>query len=86
MSDSIYKEIVIDIRGQVCPSTLLATMAEMNEHQKELLNGEISLLIISDNRHAIATIPETARNMGYRVEVKQELGFYSIRIGHENGN
>ena len=74
------KEIVMDVRGQVCPSTLLLAMATMNEHRNALLGGEVALRILSDNRHAIITIPETARNMGYAADVKQDAGYYTILI------
>ena len=86
MSESDSKEIVLDVRGQMCPATLLVAMAKLNEHRQELLAGEVSLLLISDNRHATATIPETARNMGYEAEVTQEEGYYTIRIGLKKGN
>lgn len=81
MDESGRKEIVMDVRGQVCPATLLVAMAKMNEHRDELLTGQAWLLVISDNRHATATIPETARNMGYEAKVQQEIGYYTIRIG-----
>lgn len=84
MSESACTEIVMDVRGQVCPSTLLVAMAKLNEHRQALMAGTVSLLIISDNRHATATIPETARNMGYEALVRQEEGYYTIRIQRQH--
>jgi hypothetical protein len=36
--------IEYDIRGQICPSTLLIALREINRNSERLLRGEISLV------------------------------------------
>jgi TusA-related sulfurtransferase len=74
------RTVELDIRGQVCPSTLLTTLREVNRHQFELRAGAVQLQIRTDNRTATVTVPQAAANMGLRVEVCQEDGGYLIRI------
>lgn len=74
------EEKLYDIRGQICPSTLLIAMKEVNHHQERLKSGELSLIFLIDNRDAITTIPETIGNMGYAVSYTAEKGHYRIVI------
>ncbi len=73
--------VELDIRGQVCPSTLLTTLREVNRHQKEIREGGLQLLVRTDNRDATVTLPQAAANMGLSVEVCKEDGCYLISIG-----
>ncbi len=70
----------IDIRGQICPSSLLATLKEINDLQGELTRKALKLSILTDNRDATATIPAAAEKMGYSVSVTREGGHYAITI------
>ena len=75
------KEIVVDVRGQVCPSTLLVALDHMNNYEDELFGGTMTLIILTDNRNAITTIPGTVKNMGYEVSVEKPGKHYRIAIG-----
>ena len=82
MADRKDVQIIdIDMRGQVCPATLLVAMDKLNRFRKGLLDGTIRLLIKTDNRDATNTIPATAQNMGYGVRVRKEQSHYEIEIG-----
>lgn len=72
--------ITLDVRGQICPATLLVALENMNTHYSLLWAGVAKLHIMTDNREATMTIPGTARNMGYTVTVAQEAGYYTIEI------
>lgn len=72
--------IEYDIRGQICPSTLLTTLREVNAHKKALKNGDIQLAIMTDNRDSTSTIPDSVRNMGYDVSVDKDQDCYRILI------
>ena len=74
-------EIVIDTRGQVCPSTLLVTLQNLNLHKNALKEGRTILRIMTDHRHSTATIPNAVRNMGYEVVVNKQKGYYEIIVG-----
>jgi TusA-related sulfurtransferase len=72
--------IVHDIRGQICPSSLLFTLREVNREQDALKEDGTRLIIWTDNRDAIATIPETVSSMGYATRVEKKEGYYQIEI------
>ena len=69
-----------DIRGQICPSTLLVALQEINRHQARLRDGSLTLRLLTDNRDCLVTIPESAHNMGYAAEVARVDAHYAIEI------
>ena len=70
-----------DIRGQVCPSSLLIALNELNARQRDLKDPATRVIILTDNRDATATIPEACRSMGYEADVMKEAQHYRIEIG-----
>lgn len=74
------KTIEYDIRGQICPSSLLTALREINTHQGALRDRAVRLRFLTDNRDCVTTIPESARNMGYAIEVRREDGCYAIEV------
>ena len=76
------KEIIeLNILGQVCPACLLVALKELNTHCNKLKQGEAELAVKTDHRDATRTIPDTARAMGYDVEVRKVSTYYEIRVG-----
>ena len=73
-----------DIRGQICPATLLIALKELNRSKEQLHNGEVQLVFKTDNRDATITIPDAAENMGYAVSVQRVDDYYAIVV--EQGN
>jgi TusA-related sulfurtransferase len=72
------KQLELDIRGQVCPSSLLLVLREINQHHQDLMSGCLSIVFLTDNRHATGTIPEAVRNMGIDAVVEKVDGYYRI--------
>lgn len=72
--------IEFDIRGQICPSSLLTTLKELNALKGQIKDGAAIMVIKTDNRNATVTIPETATNMGYDVNTTKESDYYKITI------
>ncbi|HWR96988.1 MAG TPA: sulfurtransferase TusA family protein [Candidatus Methanoperedens sp.] len=72
--------IEFDIRGQICPSTLLIALREMNTHEQALRAGGVRLRFLTDNRDCVTTIPESAHNMGFAAEVARRDGCYLIEL------
>lgn len=70
----------MDIRGQVCPSSLLLVLREVNQNHAELAAGRCRLVIHTDNRDATGTIPAAIRNMGFASTVDKVDGHYCIVI------
>ena len=75
----------LDIRGQICPSTLLTALREVNLRKDALKTGASQLVILTDDRNATATIPNAVDNMGYPVTVLREDGHYRITVGGPHG-
>lgn len=69
-----------DIRGQICPASLLVALKEVNARADVLRQGRLKLCFITDNRDSTTTIPESASNMGYAVTVETTDGSYRIEI------
>ncbi len=72
--------IEFDIRGQICPSSLLITLREINIRRKEIKGGLQEVIILTDNRDATTTVPEALVNMGYVVSVVKKQGYYLIEV------
>ncbi|TAN43726.1 MAG: sulfurtransferase TusA family protein [Nitrospirae bacterium] len=79
--DRDLKTIEVDIRGQMCPATLLVALKNINEYGGDIRKGSMKLVFKTDNRDATVTIPDSAANMGYAVNVEKTDNFYSITIG-----
>lgn len=83
MEANQIEQLEFDIRGQVCPSTLLTTLREINRNSQLLKAGQRCLIIKTDARDATATIPQMVKNMGYAVKVNKQDGYYCIMVGKD---
>lgn len=72
--------IEFDITGQLCPSTLLISLREINNNIAALKSGAVHLLVKTDNRDCTNTIPEAASNMGLTAAVQKIGSGYTILI------
>lgn len=77
------RTLTFDMRGQICPSTLLTALKEINAHREDLQAGSRVLHFLTDNVEATVTIPESVENMGYRVGVERRKGYYGIVVGRK---
>ena len=76
-------QLVLDIRGQICPSCLLLALKEVTNNAEKIASEDFSILIISDDRHATATIPDAVNNMGFSTTVDKTEEGYKILIFKE---
>ncbi|WP_305043982.1 sulfurtransferase TusA family protein [Geoalkalibacter sp.] len=83
-SREIIETIDLNILGQVCPACLLVVLKALNTHEARLRGGRTRLLVRTDHRDSTRTVPESARKMGYEVEVRKVDGFYEISIGSKH--
>lgn len=72
--------IELDIRGRVCPSCLLLALREANGRHEALRAGRTRLVLLTDNRDAIGTIPDAMNNMGLAVQIDKQEGHYRVII------
>lgn len=75
--------IEFNITGQICPSTLLIALREINRNIAAINSGTRRLLFRTDNRDCTNTIPEAAGNMGLRAEVSKLDTGYTILVTKE---
>jgi TusA-related sulfurtransferase len=78
------KTVNMDIRGQICPSSLLLVLREVNRQHRQLLKGDLCMVILTDNRDATGTIPDALRNMGISTIVEKMAGHYRLTIQRQN--
>lgn len=74
--------ILLDIRGQVCPSCLLLALREINRHHAEVAAGRARVEVLIDSRDATGTIPDAVKNMGLAARVDKLEGYYRVLIEH----
>jgi TusA-related sulfurtransferase len=72
--------VTLDIRGQVCPASLLITLRKVNEIKDALQAGASRLEVLTDNRDSVGTISEAAFNMGYGVNTEKRDGDYLLVV------
>lgn len=76
-------QFTLDIRGQICPSCLLITLKEVIKNADKINSKELNLLILSDDRHATATIPDAVHAMGFTTTTNKTDAGYEILIYKE---
>jgi TusA-related sulfurtransferase len=82
MTSEKQEDIIdLNILGQVCPACLLVVLKEINTHKEQLRSGRKRLVIRTDHRDTTRTVPESARKMGYEVDVRKVQTYYEITIG-----
>ncbi|MEJ2685487.1 MAG: sulfurtransferase TusA family protein [Candidatus Sulfobium sp.] len=81
--ENTTEDIVLDIRGQICPACLLITLSELNSNRERLTEASARLVIKTDHRDATRTIPGAALAMGYGVAVTQKERYYEITLEHK---
>lgn len=79
------KTVEMDIRGQVCPSSLLLVLREINQHHPLIASGNLVLVVLTDNRDATGTIPDAVHNMGLAAKVEKIGGYYRITTSRKAG-
>ncbi len=79
------RELVLDIRGQICPACLLVTLKEVYSSKELLKSREATLLVRTDHRDATRTIPGAVSAMGYHVNVAKVKNYYEIRLEYRDG-
>ena len=80
MIEQIKESVEIDVCGQICPSSLLTALREVNNYKDLLRSGRLQLDILTDNHDSTNRICDAIGNMGYCVEVKDKNSHYKISI------
>jgi TusA-related sulfurtransferase len=78
------KTLEMDIRGQVCPSSLLLALREIDRYHQDLVRGLVRIVILTDNRDATETIPEAVHNVGMDAMAEKVEDYYRITVQQQN--
>jgi len=74
------KTLTVDVCGQICPSSLLTMLREVNSRKQQLRSGELQLDILTDNIDSTNRICDAVGNMGYQVSVQDQAEHYIVSI------
>jgi len=80
MIEKDIESVQIDVCGQICPSSLLTALREVNNYKVPLRRGKLQLVILTDNHDSTNRICDAVGNMGYHVEVDEQQNHYKISI------
>ena len=80
MTEKKVTTVEIDVCGQICPSSLLTALREINRLKQPLRAREIQLDILTDNHDSTNRICEIVGNMGYSINVEDQKNHFRISI------
>ncbi len=80
MSAETPSTVHVDVRGFVCPSSLLVALRELNKYKEGLQAGQIRVEFMIDNHDSTNRICEAVKSMGYTFEVTDEHNGYAIAV------
>ena len=80
MTTTPGRTVELDLRGHVCPASLLLSLKNMNAMREELSSGRVALRILTSNRESVPTITDAARTMGYAVTVEHTEAHYVLLV------
>lgn len=80
MTENKMTTVEIDVCGQICPSSLLTALREINQLKQPLRAREIQLDILTDNHESTNRICEVVGNMGYALQVEDQKSHFRISI------
>jgi len=83
MPESTPETTTVDVCGQICPSSLLTALREVNKHKQQLRSAELQLIILTDNPDSTNRIYDAIENMGYHVSVNDQAQHYIITISKQ---
>lgn len=80
MSCETPSTVHIDVRGFVCPSSLLVALRELNKHRESLRTDHFKIELMVDNHDSINRICDAVKSMGYDFHVTDTDNSYCIAI------
>lgn len=80
MSVDTPATVQIDVRGFVCPSSLLVALRELNKYRESLRSSSFKLEFLVDNHESTNRICEAVKSMGYDLRVTETDNSYCIMV------
>jgi len=80
MSAETPSVVHIDVRGFVCPSSLLVALRELNKYRESLRKDHFKIELLVDNHDSTNRICEAVKSMGYDFHVTDTDHSYCIAV------
>ena len=80
MSVDTPATVQIDVRGFVCPSSLLVALRELNKYRESLRCASFKLDFLVDNHESTNRICAAVKSMGYDLQVTETNNSYCIAV------
>jgi TusA-related sulfurtransferase len=65
------EEVIIDLRGDVCPYPLIMAIKKISEEEDSLRSGRIVLKFVVDHPPSTKSIPRETEKRGYQTELEK---------------
>ncbi|MFO7812469.1 MAG: sulfurtransferase TusA family protein [Pelovirga sp.] len=80
MSGETPSTVCIDVRGFVCPSSLLVALRELNTYRESLRKDHFTIELMVDNHDSTNRICDAVKSMGYDFDVTDRDHSYCIAV------
>ncbi len=80
MTSDTPSTVHIDVRGFVCPSSLLVALRELNKYRKSLRSDTFKMELMVDNHESTNRICDAVRSMGYDFQITDADNSYCIAV------
>jgi TusA-related sulfurtransferase len=80
MSSDIPSTVHIDVRGYVCPSSLLVALRELNKYRDLLRTDHFTMELMIDNHESTNRICDAVKSLGYDFRVTDVDNSYCIVV------
>lgn len=78
--------LVLDLRGPICPSCLLVALKALNDNRNRIKKGRTVLVILTDQGDVARMLHHALTATGYDVNVERKEGYYETRINKKKGH
>jgi TusA-related sulfurtransferase len=80
MSSKTPSTVHVDLRGFVCPSSLLVALRELNKYRESLRSDYFTIELMVDNHDSTNRICDAVKSMGYVFDVTDRDNSYCIVV------
>ncbi|MBD1399453.1 sulfurtransferase TusA family protein [Pelovirga terrestris] len=80
MSADTPSTVLVDVRGFVCPSSLLVALRELNKYREALRKDHFIIELMVDNHDSTNRICGAVKSMGYDFAVTDRDNSYCIAV------
>jgi len=80
VSSDTSSTVHIDVRGFVCPSSLLVALRELNKYRESLRSDHFKMELMVDNHESTNRICHAVKSMGYDFQVTDTDNSYCIVV------